>query len=184
MVVRVSKLIWDGNEDHIPGWFTDEEGRRLAELAAGVPSTQAIVEIGSYAGRSTRWLIDSGTKALITCVDPWVGQNGHYKPDTAMDVFLRVTRGRVVALRASSKRVASQWVSPLGLVFVDARHEYDSVRQDFECWGAHVARGGWIALHDYSHAFPGAVKAIDESHDPEIWEDPEVVGSLWTARKR
>lgn len=46
----------------IDGWLSDSEGKLLYNLAKGVPSKQAIVELGSWEGKSTVWLA-KGTEA-------------------------------------------------------------------------------------------------------------------------
>ena len=59
------------------------------------------------------------------------------------------------------------------MVFIDANHTYEGVKEDID-WA--VSRGiPIICGHDYSDAFPGVVKAVEESF-PEKFR---VVGSLW-----
>jgi len=52
----------------------------------------------------------------------------------------------------------------LDLVFLDASHGYDSVRQDILAWLPKILQPGFIGGHDYGHPkFPGVKKAVDES---------------------
>ena len=51
----------------------------------------------------------------------------------------------------------------IDIVFIDAEHTYDGVKQDIEIWEAKVRKEGVIAGHDYDHPnFPGVKNAVDE----------------------
>lgn len=62
--------------DQIEGWLSVAEGQRLAYLASMVPTSLAIVELGSWKGKSTAWLA-SGSKlghgAQVYAADHWTG---------------------------------------------------------------------------------------------------------------
>jgi hypothetical protein len=49
----------------------------------------------------------------------------------------------------------------LVFVFIDAKHDRSSVSQDIKLWWKKVRRGGFLSGHDYNHAFPGVVEAVD-----------------------
>jgi hypothetical protein len=55
------------------------------------------------------------------------------------------------------------------LVYLDADHFYESVKQDIECWMPLVREGGWISGHDYGRreSGKGVKPAVDElfNHD-------------------
>lgn len=53
------------------------------------------------------------------------------------------------------------WVSP-GFVYIDAAHDYDSVRADLLAWWPHVTADGILAGHDYDETHPGVVRAVRE----------------------
>jgi hypothetical protein len=50
----------------------------------------------------------------------------------------------------------------MDFVFLDAEHEYMSVKQDIVSWWPWVKKGGVIAGHDYVKAWPGVCQAVDE----------------------
>lgn len=50
----------------------------------------------------------------------------------------------------------------MDFVFLDAEHEYMSVKQDIVTWWPWVKKGGIIAGHDYVSVWPGVCKAVDE----------------------
>src|SRR4051794_41857731 len=68
---RVKPLIAD-----IPGWLTDEEGEALYDLARRCRGDGAIVEIGSWKGKSTVCLglgSQAGASVPIYAIDPHAG---------------------------------------------------------------------------------------------------------------
>ena len=183
-----------------PGLIQVSEGQRLARLAATVPMGQAIVEIGSHTGLSTVWMA-AATQAHVVAVDPW----GDPRPDTLDDPFALVTgdavfdlfmrnlahegvASKVTPLRTTSLDAARIWAQPIGLLFIDALHEYEHVRSDYLHWARHIPVGGWIAFHDWiddpSHPYYGVKVAIDEVViGSGEWNNVEVTEHLWTAMR-
>lgn len=47
-------------------------------------------------------------------------------------------------------------------VFIDAGHDYESVKKDLAAWLPKVKEGGIISGHDYSSRWPGVKQAIHE----------------------
>lgn len=105
--------------------------------------TRLIVEIGSWTGRSTRFLADRAPRATVIAIDHWDGSPEHrvdqelvqYLPKL-YDAFLRECweyRDRIIPLRASSieglKRVAEAGLVP-ELLYLDADHQFDSISAD------------------------------------------------------
>ena len=112
--------------------------------------------------------------------------------DAVLATFLRnieregVANG-VTALRTTSAEAARIWTQPVGLLFVDAVHEYEHVVADYRHWQRHIPSGGWIAFHDYTedkeHPFHDVARAIRHVIGDD-WEPPIIVENLWTARRR
>ncbi len=74
---------------------------------------------------------------------------------------------------------ADAWQFKADLVFIDASHEYNSVRRDILAWKRHVGTGGVLCGHDFSSPFPGVVAAVKELFPFGI----EIVGqSIWKYR--
>jgi len=49
------------------------------------------------------------------------------------------------------------------LVFIDADHRYESVRNDIKNWLPLIKSNGFLTGHDYGHPnFPGVKKSVDE----------------------
>jgi hypothetical protein len=54
-------------------------------------------------------------------------------------------------------------MSPIDIIFIDALHDYESVKQDIALWWPKVRIGGMLAGHDFNHQWPGVERAVAES---------------------
>jgi predicted O-methyltransferase YrrM len=166
--------------------LTAEEGQRLAYLASVVPKGQVIVEIGSFAGRSTSFLASGsayGQQAPVFAVDLW--KHGGGCPLEVFEHHLESLglRSRVQPLPGRSREVSSWWEQPIGLLFIDGAHDWENVKCDYESWVPHLAPGGWLAVHDYHPTYGDVLRFMEERvcHSP-LWHSISVVGvSLLTA---
>lgn len=146
----------------LSGLIDAEQGAVLGRLAAEVPADQAIVEIGSFKGKSTAFLATGakgGHGAHVYAVDPWdlpgnvYGKHGFTAPEVreAFEAQLRACRvwGQVTPIRAFSTDAARDWDGPhVGLLYIDGDHEEDAVRADVAAWTQHLADGHVIVFDD------------------------------------
>ncbi len=154
----------------IKGFLHEEEGLRLFDLALEACSLGPCLEIGSFCGKSTIYL---GTackvkgRTLFT-IDHHRGseeqQPGqlYFDPDLfntetgLIDSFpyFRATIERakldevVVPMVTKSRVAARDWATPLGLIFIDGGHSYETVKTDYECWYRHLVTNGFLVFHD------------------------------------
>lgn len=159
----------------VPGWLLDDEAASLRRNAKGRPGPW--VEIGSYCGLSASHL---GAQAAIDgvilfAVDPhkgnpemapgrechhpevWAHENG------SLSVLLETVADLpVVPVVGTGDQFAASGIRP-GFVFIDAFHEYEGVRADFDTWGALLADGGRLALHDSSLDPWGPGRVLNEA---------------------
>lgn len=183
----------------IMGWFTEPEAELLLTTAGTVlwelPPTCAVVEVGSYYGRSTVLLasamLDLRPGGRLIAIDPHDGVISlSGRPDQkgapTFEAFCRTltaagVRDAVEIVRERSTDVV--WDQPIGLLFVDGLHDYDSVRADFDHFDRWILPGGFVAFHDCSEDFPGVVRLVDEVDErPEYgWVDR--AGDLVVLRK-
>lgn len=75
--------------DSVDGWLPKREGELLFHLASLVASNEAIVEIGSYCGRSTSALaLGTGCRAnAVYAVDPHTGCKSQVEAGLIVDTF-------------------------------------------------------------------------------------------------
>ena len=119
-----------------------------------------IVEIGAYKGRSTIALAAGSIargRGKVLSVDP-------HEEGTLQDFRNNIERSRVEshvrAVIATSQEARRGFDKPVRLLFIDALHDYDSVKQDIELWKGLVIEGGIIAFHDYN--YPSVRRAVSE----------------------
>lgn len=168
----------------VQGFLTDFEGLGLNLLAQHGPGKGAIVEIGSFMGRSTCWLA-LGSKAAarepVFAVDHFKGSPEH-QPGQAVAVAELETVGttfhqfqnniakmdvaeQVYPVQAESAEAAAKWRGPIRLLFVDGEHSYEAVKRDVELWSPFVVPGGIVALHDVHNA-PDVTQYFEELKQP------------------
>jgi hypothetical protein len=153
---------------------------QLAPLPASTRSYH-FVEVGTWRGRSAAFMaveIANSTMAhriRFDCVDTWQGstdepehqQDPSVVNDTLYEEFLAnmlPVQGYYQALRMASTAAAKTYPDQsLDLVFIDAQHTYEAVREDILAWWPKVRVGGIIAGHDYNHEGDhGVGKAVRE----------------------
>lgn len=170
------------------------EGELLARLASEVPADLAIVEVGSYKGASTSYLGSgsrAGNHAPVFAVDVW--DPGAHRPNSvfadsgirgAFDNRIKSLRlGAIVTpIQGRSTLVARTWERPIGLLFIDARHDFKSAAADFSSWNKHVVSGGIVAFHDYGN--PRWIDGVKLVVDEQIAHWPEFAVVGWTAYAR
>ncbi len=156
----------------VEGFLADLEGYALLRLAAHGGACGAVIETGSYLGRSTAFLA-AGSKAAgrerVVAVDHFRGS-----PEHQPGAFPSATLARegttyrrfqqnlarlglddyVTPVVASSAEAAARWRGPIRLLFIDGDHDFESVRQDFRLWSPFVAPRGLVCFHDVGNA-PG-----------------------------
>jgi predicted O-methyltransferase YrrM len=164
----------------IDGWLTDREGELLFRLADGCPPGAAIVEIGSWKGKSTVWLA-SGVRdpgpTMVFAIDPHEQSLEDPGARTLEDLKANLARadvgGRVVPIVATSHAAAAVFEPKPGLVFVDGSHLEEAVRTDLADWLPKLLDGGIVALHDVvNHRWAGPRRALRR----ELWRSTELTG--------
>ncbi len=152
----------------IEGWMEPSD---LEWLATHAREASRIVEVGSWHGRSTTCLADN-TDGIVFAVDTWGGSEEHRGampdlPDKSIyrdfcertyNSFLYnmksyIDRRKVIPVHLPSVEAARIFAACnqiFDMVFIDAAHDYDSVRADIEAWRPLVK--GLLCGHDAGHA--------------------------------
>jgi MMP 1-O-methyltransferase len=161
------------NVHDINGFLSVAEAELLYRLAVEVPQRGAVVEIGSFQGRSTVCL-GLGAKqagAGVWAVDPHedcqVNENTHYGMENHAALLKNLVDFEVAdvvrVIAMPSALASSVWYySQIHLLWIDGSHERDDVWADLRDWHYHVSINGKIALHDASGHFPGVTQALDD----------------------
>ncbi len=175
-----------------PGWSSERELTWLAERAS---ECNTVAEIGSWRGRSALAMVVNST-ATIFCIDTWadhaVGIPGWWSnaddpkltqwPDWLWAEFNKniqgctnIIRRRITSMQAAAE--AKEHGVMFDLVFIDASHDYQSVKDDITAWRLLLRDGGILCGHDYDHPMcPDVKKAVDE-----LIDDFYLVDSIWVA---
>lgn len=148
----------------VEGWLTDAQAARLHARARLAPAGGTIVEIGSFRGRSAIVLaLAAGPGARIVCIDPHAGSDRgpqEYAADADLgradteafhaNLERAGVADRVRHVRAFSDAPEAQAAvdGDVALLFVDGAHRYGPARGDLRDWGARVAPGGRMLVHD------------------------------------
>lgn len=183
----------------LEGLVTPEIGAKLANLAAQVPQGQAIVEIGSYKGKSSCYLAEgarNGNGARVHCIDPWdlpgnLERSQYPVNDPATrEAFERQVEEMGLAegitqRRAFSLEAVKKWRAPIGLLFIDGDHRYSGALGDFQAWGRYVVQGGVVVFDDYHRRRRSGVRrAVEQVRaQDKRWGQWEIVGRLAIGRK-
>lgn len=151
---------------NVYGFLHCEELQKLVELAAN----RDVLEIGSFRGLSA-WGMGFVAQSL-TCVDTFKANSAGQvqQPDfTTLEDFRQAVRrySHVAVHVMTSEDAAAVIDGDFDMVFIDAMHDYASVRMDIDRWWQRVRPGGVFVMHDYRHGdFPGVEQAADEVFGP------------------
>lgn len=159
---------------------------------AEVPNESHIVEVGCWMGKSVAFLaveaVNSGKTIVIDAVDTWLGSPEHeyilqrHGRDYLYETFttnIAPLRHVVNPMRMTSLEASVLYQNDsLDVVFIDAAHDYDSVKADIAAWLPKVKSGGYLAGHDYNQCWSGVIAAVNESLDIQ-----EVVCGCWVYKK-
>ncbi len=159
--------------DQIKGFLDPEEGRRLYETARIASRIGPCLEIGSYCGKSAVYL-GTGCQAentILFSVDHHRGSEEQQPGETYFDPELFDIRSfqidtlplfrntlalagledTVVPIVCRSDTASRAWKTPLGLVFIDGGHAFETALTDYRCWSPFIVSGGYLLIHDIFH---------------------------------
>jgi len=180
----------------IGGWLSTSEMEALYALASDTPTTAAIVELGAWQGKSTIMLAAgsrAGQRAPVFSVDyfstipdtDYVYANHFRECKDYLGVFQQNLTAAglseaVTPIRSKTSEAGRCWNGPqIGLLFIDADHRYQSVRDDFLAWASHCTGRASVAFHDYgSIAHPGVRQFVDQLLTSRVLINPRLTDTL------
>jgi hypothetical protein len=158
----------------VDGWMSPDQAERLYDAAAaGTHAGDQIVEIGSFRGRSTIVLASAAPRVWrVVAIDPHAGNDRGPQelegfaaepqpPTTTCSTPTWPPPGWPTAC-ATCVRSATAHASrcrATAVLYVDGAHRYAPARTDIRDWGARVAPGGTMLIHD-SFSSVGVTLAI------------------------
>jgi predicted O-methyltransferase YrrM len=153
----------------VEGWLSDAQGRALFRAAADTRGRGAIVEIGSWKGRSTTWLASGARLAGhgVYAIDPHRRSREYPEAETEAEFLANLARNGLAAvvepLVMTSDDAAARIAGPVELLFIDGDHSYEAVRRDAELWLPRLIDGGTVMFHDVATAaYSGPRRVVRE----------------------
>jgi predicted O-methyltransferase YrrM len=144
--------------ERVEGWLSDRQGRELFRAVAARAARGAIVEIGSWKGRSTVWLAAAAGKAgtIVYAIDRHEGSRedatartyDDFRRNLAAAGLLDHVRPLVMSSREAERIVKG----PVGVLFIDGDHSDAGAQEDFALWLPRLAPGAALLCHDVSTA--------------------------------
>ncbi len=154
---------------------------------------RTFVEVGAKEGRTTGFILKHVPDSRVIAIDPWIANPAPKNGDATREDYenwdfekierefwenVGENKDRCTMLRLTSAQAAATYaradigrkgvavdvlVDTSDIVFIDALHDYESVKQDIALWWPKVRVGGMLALHDFNHQWPGVERAVAES---------------------
>jgi cephalosporin hydroxylase len=184
----------------IRGWSGGDVHKVYDQAVEEAKDGDILVEVGVAYGRSLAYLarraLDVKKKVRIFGVDTWpeseeayggpennslVKEAGGYYEACCLEMMTHAPEEyrNVHLLRLSSQIAAEKIVGAVKFVFIDADHDYASVKADIEAWWPRVKEsGGVIAGHDMTGSFPGVERAVREIFGSSF----EQIDACWRVR--
>jgi len=175
-------------------WFTYPS--LYSEMVKYFPDGSHFVEVGVWKGMSAAYMaveiINSGKDIKFDCVDNW-----EFVEDLQSDIpqeffgedvyktFLKniePVKEKITPIKSLSWDGANNYKdNSLDFVFIDAAHDYESVKKDINAWYPKIKESGIIAGHDYGWS-PTVRQAVDEFFKPLGFSIQELEG-CWIIAK-
>ena len=177
---RDTQFYFDYPANFISGWFSFVEQNFVYNAAKQMES---VIELGSWKGKSTH-AICSSRCPKVTAIDTWKGSiaepdaHAQAKDGSVLREFkenLKEFLGKNLTMIEADINDAVLDVpdKSVDMVFIDAGHTYEEVRNDIRKWKnkAKILLCG----HDYVSAWSGVRQAVNE----ELGGPDEIYDSIW-----
>ena len=154
----------------VKGFLSDKEAKKLQELFLNVHRLGAVLEIGTYCGKSTLNFAQVAKKinGLVYTVDHHTGSEEHqlgeeYHDEDLYDEriekfntlpeFLKNIRSSnlfnyVIPIINNSKEASKTFFESIGLLFIDGGHSHEAAMCDYNSWKNKICSGGLLVIHD------------------------------------
>jgi predicted O-methyltransferase YrrM len=153
---------------------------------------KTFVEVGCKEGRTTGHILKTIPDSTAIAIDPWMANPAEQNGDKTRETYEKWDFAKIEAefwanvgehkdrctmLRMTSEDGARLSQPGQDIVFIDALHDYESVKADIAAWLPLVRSGGVLAGHDFNHKWPGVERAVAENFNlMEVGVGPD---SVW-----
>lgn len=171
------------NESFGEDWFTYQELYKA--MVEKFPSGSHFVEIGCWKGKSTAFMgveiHNSGKNIKFDAIDTFKGSDEHQQLDI-------IVNNKLYDLFISNINPVSHIINPivmpsveaskiyddrsLDFVFIDGDHQFESVKNDIQCWLPKIKKGGVLAGHDYTCWWESVTAAVTYVFGEGNYSDP------------
>ena len=127
-----------------------------------------MVEIGCYAGESTKMFLDSGKVQTLVAIDPFIENNQdvlfsmtdvyHSFKEEVLEKYTNV-----IFYRDFSYNVIPKLTGKYDFIYIDGEHSYEAVKQDIILSLPKIKERGIIAGHDYCSEWQSVINAVHET---------------------
>lgn len=158
-VQEIQKLV-----ETLDGWLSFAEGNFLYKSAKSCSGHGAVVEIGSWKGKSTIWLahgLKDGKGGSVYAIDPHTGAPEHHEIFGTKDIWTfedfkeNIKKAGidnfVSPIVDRSENIAKNWNEKIELLWIDGAHSFEAAQKDFDSWFPHLMEGGIVAYHDATY---------------------------------
>ena len=154
----------------VKGFLSDKEAKKLQELFLNVHHLGAVLEIGTYCGKSTLNFAHVAKKinGLVFTVDHHTGSEEHqlgeeYHDEDLFDKrlnkfntlpeFLKNIRSSnlgqfIIPLINKSSKASETFSEFISLLFIDGGHSTEAAFSDYNSWKDKICSGGLLVIHD------------------------------------
>ena len=176
---------------NVEGFLSYREARALFRFGQECTGRGAVVEIGSWKGKSTI-CISKGMRIFtqkVIAIDPHIGSSENQKngPIWTFDAFKRNVAEwgvaeRIVPMVMTSEEARKKISDPVEFLFIDGAHEYGFVKIDYDCWEPLLMDGGRIAFHDTQ--CDGVRRFVGETLPQAAMTKVDYADTLFFAKKK
>jgi len=154
----------------VKGFLSDKEAKKLQELFLNVHHLGAVLEIGTYCGKSTLNFAHVAKKinGLVFTVDHHTGSEEHqlgeeYHDEDLFDKrlnkfntlpeFLKNIRSSnlgqfIIPLINKSSKASETFSELISMLFIDGGHSSEAAFSDYNSWKDKISSGGLLVIHD------------------------------------
>lgn len=170
------------NWKEVDGWFNEINEKFFDSCIEKLNYPKVFYEVGSWKGRSTccmaQLLKQKNIPVKLYAIDTFLGsgesihnqeiENLKRKNLTLYDVFLSNildcgVDDIVVPIKSTGEEACSKVENnSVDFLYLDAAHNYNSVKNDINMWIPKMKKGSIISGDDYVACWPGVIKAVNE----------------------